>query len=203
MDEQRESHMEQAVQAEVTPLLEALARGDDAALDKLFPLVYQELRALAHRQRRRLQGDDTLNTTALVHEAYLKLVDHSRVNWESRAHFFATAAKAMRHILMNYARDRRVQKRGGDQPKFSLEELGERLEGELALSDDNADLLLALEAALENLERANERQSRIVECRYFGGMTIQETAAALGISTASVSRGWALAQVRLYQDMKA
>lgn len=202
MGEQRELHMEQLVQAEVTPLLEALARGDDTALDGLFPLVYQELRAVAHRQRRRVQGDDTLNTTALVHETYLKLVDHSRVNWESRAHFFATAAKAMRHILINYARDRRAQKRGGDRPQLSLEELSERREGELAPSDDNADLLLALETALEKLEQVSARQSRIVECRYFGGMTVEETAAALGISTATVSRGWALAQVRLYQDMQ-
>ena len=202
MDEQREPLMEDASQAEVTRLLEALERGDSTAVDRLFPLVYQELRAVAHRQRRRLQGDDSLNTTALVHEAYLKLVDHSRVSWESRAHFFATAAKAMRHILINYARDRRAQKRGGDQPKLSLEELSDRLEGALAVSDDNTDLLLALGAALERLERANERQSRIVECRYFGGMTVEETAAALGISTATVSRGWALAQVRLFQDMQ-
>src|SRR5919202_1700465 len=115
---------------EVTRLLEALQRGDSAALDALFPLVYEELRVVAHRQRQRWQGDHTLNTTALVHEAYLKLVDQSRASWESRAHFLATAAKAMRHILMNYARDQRAQKRGGDQPKLSLEELGERLEGE-------------------------------------------------------------------------
>jgi RNA polymerase sigma factor (TIGR02999 family) len=194
--------MEHSSQAEVTRLLDALERGDNSAVDGLFPLVYEELRAVAHRQRRRWQGDDTLNTTALVHEAYLKLVDQSQASWESRAHFFATASKAMRHILMNYARDRRAQKRGGDQPRLSLEELSERLEGDVALSDDNADLLLALGEALERLERVNERQSRIVECRYFGGMTVQETAAALGISTATVSRGWALAQVRLYQDMQ-
>nr|MBA3560643.1 sigma-70 family RNA polymerase sigma factor [Gemmatimonadaceae bacterium] len=179
-----------------------LEQGDSTALDTLFPLVYEELRAVAHRQRRRWQGDDTLNTTALVHEVYLKLVDQSRASWESRAHFFATAAKAMRHVLMNYARDRRTKKRGGDQPKLSLEELGERLQGELALSDDTADLLVALGEALDRLERVNERQSRIVECRYFGGMTIPETAAALGISTATVSRGWGLAQVRLYQDIQ-
>jgi RNA polymerase sigma factor (TIGR02999 family) len=201
MDE-REPLTEHASQAEVTRLLEALERGDRTALDGLFPLVYEELRAVARRQRRRLQGDDSLNTTALVHEAYLKLVDQSRVSWESRAHFFATASKAMRHILMNYARDRRRLKRGGDQPNLSLEEISNRLEGELALSDENADMLLSLGAALERLERVNERQSRIVECRYFGGMTVQETAAALGISTATVSRGWALAQVRLYQEMQ-
>ncbi|MDQ3516871.1 MAG: ECF-type sigma factor, partial [Gemmatimonadota bacterium] len=170
--------MDHASQREVTRLLEALEQGDSNALDTLFPLVYEELRAVAHRQRRRWQGDDTLNTTALVHEVYLKLVDQSRASWESRAHFFATAAKAMRHVLMNYARDRRTKKRGGDQPKLSLEELGERLQGVLALSDDTEDMLVALGEALDRLERVNERQSRIVECRYFGGMTIPETAAA-------------------------
>ena len=194
--------MEPASQAEITRLLEALQQGDRTALDTLLPLVYEELRVLAHRQRQRRQGNDTLNTTALVHEAYLKLVDQSRANWEGRAHFFATAARAMRHILMNYARDRRAQKRGGDRPKLSLDELGQRLDGEVAASDENADVLLALDAALKELEQVNERQSRIVECRFFGGMSIEETAAALGISTATVSRGWALAQVRLYQHVQ-
>jgi RNA polymerase sigma factor (TIGR02999 family) len=194
--------MEHASRDEVTRLLEALQRGDGAALDALFPLVYEELRAVAHAQRRRWQGDQTLDTTALVHEAYLKLVDQSRASWESRAHFLATAAKAMRHILTNYARDRRAQKRGGDQPKLSLEELGEQLPGAVELSDDNPELLIALDAALRSLEQVNERQSRIVECRFFGGLTIEETAAALGISTASVSRGWALAQVRLFRDVQ-
>jgi RNA polymerase sigma factor (TIGR02999 family) len=194
--------MERASPEVVTRLLEALQRGDAAALDALFPLVYEELRVIAHRQRQRWQGDETLNTTALVHEAYLKLVDQSRASWESRAHFLATAAKAMRHILTNYARDRRAQKRGGERPKLSLEELGERLHGEVPLAEDNADLLDALDAALHKLERVNERQSRIVECRFYGGMTIEETAVALRISTASVSRGWALAQVRLYQDLQ-
>ena len=189
-------------QDEVTRLLDALQHGDRAALDRLVPLVYEELRALAHGQRQRWQGDHTLDTTALVHEAYLKLVDQSRASWESRAHFLATAAKAMRHILINYARDRRAQKRGGDQPKLSLEEISEGMEGTAVLSDDRAELLIALDAALTKLEHVNERQSRIVECRFFGGLTIEETAAALGISTASVSRGWALAQVRLFQDVQ-
>lgn len=194
--------MEHASRDELTRLLEALQRGDGAALDALFPLVYEELRAVAHAQRRRWQGDQTLDTTALVHEAYLKLVDQRRVSWESRAHFLAAAAKAMRHILTNYARDRRAQKRGGDQPKLSLEELGEQLPGAVEVSDDNPELLIALDAALRSLEQVNERQSRIVECRFFGGLTIEETAAALGISTASVSRGWALAQVRLFRDVQ-
>lgn len=195
--------MEQASQQdEVTRLLEALQRGDRAALDRLLPLIYDELHNVAHRQRQRWQGDHTLDTTALVHEAYLKLVDQSRASWETRAHFLATAAKAMRHILINYARDRRAQKRGGDLPKLSLEELSHELEGAAVVSDDNAELLMALDAALERLAQVNERQSRIVECRFFGGLTIEETAIALGISTASVSRGWALAQVRLFQDVQ-
>ena len=194
--------MRQASHEEVTRLLDAHQRGDVGALDALFPLVYDELRQVAHGQRQRWQGDHTLDTTALVHEAYLKLVDQSRASWESRAHFLATAARAMRHILINYARDRRAQKRGGEQPKLSLEELSEGLGGVAALSDDNAELLIALGTALNKLEQVNERQSRIVECRFFGGLTIEETAIALGISTASVSRGWALAQVRLFEDVQ-
>jgi RNA polymerase sigma factor (TIGR02999 family) len=194
--------MGHATQAEVTPLLEALRRGDSAALGRLVPLVYDELRAVAHRQRRRWKGDHTLNTTALVHEAYLKLADQSRAGWETQAHFLAAAATAMRHILVNYSRDRCAQKRGGEAAKLSVEELGDRLQGEVVLSDDNLDLLVMLDAALNALERVNARQSRIVECRFFGGMTIEETAVALGISTATVSRGWALAQVRLYQELQ-
>jgi RNA polymerase sigma factor (TIGR02999 family) len=189
-------------QEEVARLLEALQRGDRAALDRLLPLIYDELHNVAHGQRQRWQGDQTLDTTALVLEAYLKLVDQSRASWESRAHFLATAAKAMRHILINYARDRRALKRGGDRPKLSLDELSHELDGAAVVSDDNAELLVALDAALERLAQVNERQSRIVECRFFGGLTIEETAAALGISTASVSRGWALAQVRLFQDVQ-
>jgi RNA polymerase sigma factor (TIGR02999 family) len=189
-------------QEEVARLLEALQRGDRAALDRLLPLIYDELHNVAHGQRQRWQGDQTLDTTALVHEAYLKLVDQSRASWESRAQLLATAAKAMRHILINYPRDRRALKRGGDRPKLSLDELSHELDGAAVVSDDNAELLVALDAALERLAQVNERQSRIVECRFFGGLTIEETAAALGISTASVSRGWALAQVRLFQDVQ-
>jgi RNA polymerase sigma factor (TIGR02999 family) len=194
--------MAHASRQEVTRLLEGVQRGDRGALDALFSTVYEELRGLAHRQRQRWRGDNTLNTTALVHEAYLKLVDQRRATWESRAHFLATAAKAMRHILMNYARDRRAQKRGGNRPKLSIEEIGERLGQELTLTEENTELLVAIDEALQRLEQVSERQSRIVECRFFGRMTIEETARALGVSTATVSRGWALAKVRLYQDVK-
>lgn len=187
---------------EVTDLLEAVQRGDRDAFDSLFSTVYEELRGLAHGHRRRWQGDDTLDTTALVHEAYLKLVDQERASWETRAHFLATAARAMRHILIDHARDRRAQKRGGDRPKLSLEGIGERVGREVTLTEETSELLVSIDEALRRLEEVNERQSRIVECRFFGGMTIPETAAALGLSTATVSRGWALAKVRLYKDVK-
>lgn len=187
---------------EVADLLEAVQRGDREAFDSLFSIVYEELRGLAHGHRRRWQGDDTLDTTALVHEAYLKLVDQRRASWETRAHFLATAARAMRHILIDHARDRRAQKRGGDRPKLSLEEIAERVGREVTLTEETSELLVSIDEALRRLEEANERQSRIVECRFFGGMTIPETAAALGVSTATVSRGWALAKVRLYKDVK-
>jgi RNA polymerase sigma factor (TIGR02999 family) len=193
--------MEQAPREEVTRLLEALQGGEGAAIDVLVPLLYEELREIAHRQRRRWHGDETLDTTALVHEAYLKLVDQSRTGWKTRAHFLAAAARAMRHILINYSRGRRALKRGGEIRKLSLDEIDEQVRSELALSDETVDMLVALDASLRTLEQVNPRESRIVECRFFGGMTIEETAAALGISTATVSRGWALAQVRLYQDL--
>jgi RNA polymerase sigma factor (TIGR02999 family) len=193
--------MEQSRHEDITRLLEEVQRGDGKALDALFPLVYQELRVVAHRQRRRWSAGHSLNTTALVHEAYLKLVDQQRATWESRAHFLGLAAKIMRRILLDYARRQRAQKRGGDSPILSLEEIDERLAGGVVLSDDNADLLLALDLALERLERVSARQCRIVECRFFAGMSIEETAVALGISTATVSRGWAMAQVRLFEDL--
>jgi RNA polymerase sigma factor (TIGR02999 family) len=186
---------------DVTQLLDALRQGDEAALGALFPLVYDELRAIAHRQRLRWHGDDTLDTTALVHEAYLKLADRGRASCESPAHFLAVAASAMRHVLVNYSRDRRAAKRGGGAPTLSLDELGGRLERSLATCDEQAELLEALDEALTRLERVNARQCRIVECRFFGGLTIEETAAALGVSTATVSRGWAVAQARLYGDI--
>ncbi len=186
----------------VTQLLEALQEGERSALDDLFPLVYEELRALAHRQRQGWRGDYTLNTTALVHEAYIKLVDQKKTDWDSRAHFFAVAAKAMRHILINYAERQRAQKRGGDVPKVSLDEVRELFGREIAMSEDQADALVALNEALLGLERVNVRQCQIVECRFFGGMTIDETAAALDLSAATVKRGWAVAQAWLYRALQ-
>ena len=185
----------------VTKLLDAAREGDRAAVNELFPLVYDELRAMAQRQRRNWHGDYTVNTTALVHEAYIKLADQSQADWKNRAHFFGVAARAMRQILIDYARKRRAQKRGGDLSKTSFDEL-KLVEGKIKLSDDRADSLVALDEALQHLEKISERQSRIVECRFFGGMTIEETAEAIGISTSTVKRSWNLAQVWLFQEMK-
>ncbi|MFQ5571866.1 MAG: sigma-70 family RNA polymerase sigma factor [Rhodothermales bacterium] len=189
-------------QETVTRLLEAVRDGDANALNKLFPLIYDELHALAQKHRQYWHGDYTLNTTALVHEAYLKLADQSQADWTNRVHFFAVAAKAMRHILINYAEHRRAQKRGGKVPKVSLDELNVMLEDKLALTDEHADNLVSLNEALKKLEHISERQSRIVECRFFGGMTVEETAAALDVSTATVKRGWAMARVWLYREMQ-
>ena len=186
----------------VTTLLEAVREGDRAALNALFPVVYDELHALAHRRRQNWQGDYTLNTTALVHEAYLKLIDQTRAEYASRAHFFAVAARAMRHIQINYAKYRRRKKRGGDVQKIPLDELSRLFAEETPLTDDSAETLVALDEALERLETVSERQSRIVECRFFGGMTIDETAEALGISPATVKRGWAMAQAWLHREMQ-
>ncbi|HSJ13319.1 MAG TPA: ECF-type sigma factor [Longimicrobiales bacterium] len=189
--------MAYSAEAELTHLLGAIERGDGAALHALFPLLYEELRGLARRERRRLPGNATLNTTALVHEAYLKLVDRPWASWDGRVHFMATAAKAMRQILIDYARRQQRQKRGGRTTPVSLHDLDGSVAGDLAAAQNPA-LLLAFDEALREIERVNPRQSRIVECRIFGGMTVAETAAALGISTASVSRAWAVARARLY-----
>jgi len=188
--------------ATITGLLQAAQRGDRAALDALFPLVYEELTALAHRQRQRWHGDMTLNTTAVVHEAYLKLADQAQLPAESRAHFFAVAATAMRHILCNHARDRSRQKRGGGVPHVSLGPSHEAV-AHLALSDDQTDKLAALDDALQRLERVAARQARIVECRFFGGMSVDDTASALGVSPRTVKRDWSFAQAWLRRDMQA
>ncbi len=195
--------MDYPMQATVTHLLEAVRGGDRAALNDLFPLVYEELYAQAHRQRQRWHGDDTVNTTALVHEAYLKLVDQTQIRWNSRAHFLGVAAKAMRHILIDYARQRQRKKRGGGQPHVPFDDVEGHLAepGAFSLSEERATALVALDAALERLHGLNERQSRIVECRFFGGMTIPDTTEFLGLSPATVKRDWRLAQTWLYREM--
>src|SRR5262249_1374315 len=151
----------------ISGLLQAVGQGDREALNALFPLVYDELNILARRQRRAWHGDLSLNTTGLVHEAYLKVVGQKRLPTETRAHFFAPASKAMRHVLCNHARDRARMKRGGGAPHISLD-LGHDFVADVQISDDEADTLTALDESLERLERVAGRQARVVECRFFG-----------------------------------
>ncbi len=180
---------------EVTALLEALAEGETGALDALMPLVYAELRAVAHHRLGRERSNHTLNTTALVHEAYLKLVKLDRVQWKGRAHFFALAGQAMRNILVTYAYRRKRIKRGGGVPHVTFDEAQ-------VLTEARADKVLALDEALTELAAHNERHSRIVECRFFAGLTIEETAEVLGLSTATVKRDWRLLRAWLQRALR-
>ena len=185
----------------IGPLLQNLKAGKQGAFDELLPLVYDELHQLAERQRRRWEGDETLDTTALVHEAYFRLAGQAAPEWRSRAHFLAVASTAMRQILIDYAKRKCTAKRGGQQPHVPLHEVEAALQGE-SLSGADDESLVALDDSLRRLGQANDRHMRIVECRFFGGMSIEETAEALRISPASVKRGWAIAQAWLYRDLK-
>lgn len=172
----------------------------DAELNDLLPLVYGELRALARRQRQGWDGDFTLDTTALVHEAWLKL-DRSRGGpIESQSHLLGLAGRAMRHILCDYARDRKRMRRGGDALHLPLEVL-EGVHGVLQVNDAHLDLMEALDEALRRLELTEPRQARVVECRFFAGLGIEETAAALELSPATVKRDWAMARAWLYREL--
>jgi RNA polymerase sigma factor (TIGR02999 family) len=169
---------------EVTRLLIAWSNGDQAALDELLPLVYQELHRLAHRRLRRERGH-TLQTTALIHEAYLRLIEQKEAQWQNRAHFFAVAAQMMRRILVDHARARQSRKRGGSARQVSLDEA-------LEVSNERAAEVIALDAALAALSEFDERKSRMVELRFFGGLSIEETAEVLGVSPGTVMRDWTL-----------
>jgi RNA polymerase sigma factor (TIGR02999 family) len=193
--------IERSAHEAVTELVHAVERGDRAALDELFPLVYRELALLARQQRRTWHGDLTLDTTALVHEVYLKVAGHARTAPTSRAHFFAVAAKAMRHILCNHARDRRRYKRGGGVPHLRLGP-EQDVAAQVQLSDDHTVMLTALDDALLELQRVAERQASVVECRFFGGMSIEDTATALGISPRTVKRDWTFARAWLRREMQ-
>jgi RNA polymerase sigma factor (TIGR02999 family) len=187
-------------QETVARLIQELRRGEPEAVDQLFGILYDELKELAGRQRRRWQGHYTLNTTALLHEAYVKLVGQSRIEVEDRAHFRALAAQAMRHILCDYARDRTTRKRGGDLETLPLDPLNV-LPDPVAFTAEQSHKLLALDDALARLEAVDPRQARVVECRFFGGLTIDETAAALDISPRTVKRDWAMAQAWLHREI--
>lgn len=178
----------------ITELLLDLGRGDERAADVLVPLVYDELRRIASRQLSRESAGHTLTPTGLVHEAYLRLVDQTRAQWVNRAQFFAVAARLMRRILVDHARKVRAGKRGGGWERLALED------AEIPVEERAAELI-ALDDALERLAALNPRLSQVVECRFFGGMTEEETAAALGVTDRTVRRDWVKAKGWLHQEL--
>jgi RNA polymerase sigma-70 factor, ECF subfamily len=180
---------------QVTQLLVAWREGDAAAFDRLMPMVYDELRRLARRYMKRAPAGQTLQTTALVHEAYLRLAGQEGVRWQNRAHFFAVCSQVMRGLLVDRARSRHAIKRGGGSPHVELDEA-------LAQSAVRDESLLALDQALERLSELDPRKTRIVEMRYFGGMSVEETAEVLNVSPITIKREWSKARAWLYREMK-
>ncbi|MCU1264525.1 MAG: polymerase, sigma-24 subunit, subfamily [Acidobacteria bacterium] len=181
---------------EISLMLRAWSDGDTQALNNLLPLVYDELHRQAHRCLRHERTGHTLQTTDLIHEAYLKLAAQAGVEWENRAHFFALSAQLMRHILVDYARAKHRAKRGGEALRLSLSK------AELVATEESDVDLLALDEALTRLAAIDEQQSRVVEMRYLGGLDIEETAAALGISSATVKRDWTTAKAWLGRELR-
>jgi len=184
-------HADPSSRSRTTALLRLAETGAPPTLDYLVPLIFDELHEMAHWQLVREHQNVTLQTTALVHEAYLRLVDDDRVMGRGRAYFFAAAARAMRQVLVDAARRRKAAKRGGDAPLMSLDE-------DVALVDAYESDLLDLDQALKELKLRNPRQMQVVECRFFGGMSVEETAAALDVSPRTVEADWALARAWLY-----
>jgi len=180
---------------DVTQMLKEWSEGDTRALDKLMPLVYEELRRQASRYLRKERLNHTLQTTALIHEAYLKLIDQRNVEWQNRSHFFGIAAQAMRRILVDYARERHRAKRGGNAENLPIEEAA------FIVSKEKSIDLVALDEALTRLAKFDERQARIVELKFFSGLDIDETAEVLGVSNATVRRDWNMAKAWLHQEI--
>jgi len=180
---------------DVTVLLSELTRGNKEAEEKLVPLVYDELKRLARSYMRRERPEHTLQATALVHEAYLKLIKQQSVNWQGRSHFFAIAAQLMRRILIDHARGHLREKRGGTKVILPLDE-------GLVFSPEHSEELVKLDEALERLSKLDARQSRIVELRFFGGLSVEETAKFLGISPKTVKRDWSVAKVWLHGELR-
>jgi RNA polymerase sigma factor (TIGR02999 family) len=178
----------------ITELLVGYGRGDKEALDKLMPVVYDELRRQAARYLRREQAGHTLQTTALIHEAYVRLVDQRNVQWQNRAHFFGIAAQMMRRILVDHARTKKRAKRGGSDVKVSL------ADATVAVKGQDLDVV-ALDEALTRLAEIDEQQSRVVELRFFSGLTVEETAEVMGISAATVKRDWSMAKAWLHREL--
>ena len=190
-----------AEQHEITEALGELRRGVPGALDRLVPLVYGDLARIAHRQLGLESTGHTLSTRELVHEAYLRLSDQTRIAWNDRVHFFAVASRIIRRVLVDYARRRHAVRRGGiGRRVLSLEELDSAATATFT-DDRRAEILVALDDALERLESLDERQARVVECRFFGGMTEPETAEALGVTERTVARDWVKARGWLLQQL--
>src|SRR2546421_6543072 len=186
--------MTQRTTHEVTQLLIEWSNGDKAALDKLTPLIYDELRRLAHHYMSREHPGHTLQTTAVVNEAYVRLVNRRGVHWQNRAHFFAIAAQLMRSILVDHARSHAYAKRGGGARKIALDDA-------MVVSQERAAEVVALDDVLKRLAEIDPQQSRIVELRFFGGLTIEETAEVLGLSPATIKREWSTAKAWLYHEL--
>jgi RNA polymerase sigma factor (TIGR02999 family) len=185
-----------ASSGEITLLLENLSGGDTLVVDKLFPLVYDDLQQMAHNKLRSERSNHTLNTTALVHEAYLKMVDQRKTSWKNRAHFFALCAQAMRRILINHANNRMTQKRGGGEVLATFNE-------ELFIRETKAEELLRLDEALTKLAQFSERQSKVVELRFFAGLTQEEIAEVLGVSTPTIRLDWRMARAWLSRELNS
>lgn len=180
---------------QVTDLLVAWNNGEESALNQLLPIVEVELRRIAHNYMRRERGDHTLQTSALVNEAYLKLIDQKKVTWQNRSHFYALSAQIMRRILLNHARDRLAGKRGAGAEHVEIEDAN-------VLTKEKSAELVALDEALERLAQFDKTKSQIVEMRYFGGLTLEETAEALGVAPVTVSTNWRIAKAWLKREMR-
>src|SRR5438132_7060941 len=180
---------------EVTQLLLDWSNGNQAALDRLTPLVYEELHRLAHRHMTRERRDHTLQTSALLNEAYLRLIDQRNVHWQNRAHFFSIASRLMRRILVDHARAHKYAKRGGGASRVSLDEAA-------FVSHERASELVALDDALTSLAAIDQRKCQVVELRFFGGMSVEETAAALGVSPITIKRDWSTAKAWLHRAIE-
>lgn len=179
----------------ITGLIRAASAGDPIARNSLYESIFRELKSMARAHRRRWQGNHTMNTTALINEAYVKLADGKPVEFNDRAHFFATASRAMRQVLINYAERAGAAKRGGNVIRVTLA-------GDLPAFDDAIGELLDINALLEKVESANERYARLFECRVFGGLTIEETALVLNVSPATVKRDWRLVSAWIYRELR-
>jgi RNA polymerase sigma-70 factor, ECF subfamily len=180
--------------SQITELLVSWGNGDRDALERLMPLVERELHRLAHHYMRREHNDHTLQTTALINETFLRLVDQNRVRWQNRAHFYGIAAQIMRRVLLNYARDKRRNKRGGGVYRVTLSEAD-------AVSEERSVELIALDEAMQRLSAVDERKARVVELRYFGGLSVKEAAEVLSVSPVTVARDWDMARAWLAREM--